>query len=214
MKNLSEKMTQEQSPELEGAGRETPDIGETNEPQETPGAQEAPETQAPQADEAPAEEPKSSKKEKKKKEKSETESLREQVADLNDRLLRTMAEYDNFRKRSQREKESIYPQATAAAVGQFVPIIDTFERALAAPCSDDSFKQGVEMILHNFRDVLGKLGVEEFGAPGEAFDPDLHNAVMHVEEEERGEGEIVEVFQKGYRLGDRIIRHAMVKVAN
>lgn len=140
--------------------------------------------------------------------------LQAQVADLNDRLLRTMAEYDNFRKRSQREKESIYPQATAAAVAQFVPVADTIERALAAPCADEEYKKGVEMILQNFNDILAKMGVEAFGAPGDTFDPQVHNAVMHIEDEAVGAGSIVEVFQKGYRLGERIIRHAMVKVAN
>lgn len=146
--------------------------------------------------------------------KSEAELLMEQIAELNDRLLRTTAEYDNFRRRSQREKEAIYPQATAAAVGNFVPILDTFDRALAAPCTDESFKQGVEMILTNFKGVLTKLGVEEFAAAGEAFNPEMHNAVMHVEDDSMDAGMIVEVFQKGYKIGDRIVRHAMVKVAN
>lgn len=147
-------------------------------------------------------------------EKTGTEKLQEQVDALNDRLLRTMAEYDNFRRRSQREKESIYPQATAAAVAQFVPILDTFDRALGAPCTDEEFKKGVEMILTNFKEVLKKLGVEEFAEAGDVFDPEMHNAVMHVEDDSMEAGVIAEVFQKGYRLGDRIVRHAMVKVAN
>lgn len=147
-------------------------------------------------------------------EKTETEKLQEQMDALNDRLLRTMAEYDNFRRRSQREKESIYPQATAAAVAQFVPILDTFDRALGAPCTDEEFKKGVEMILTNFKEVLKKLGVEEFAETGDVFDPEMHNAVMHVEDDSMEAGVIAEVFQKGYRLGDRIVRHAMVKVAN
>lgn len=147
-------------------------------------------------------------------EKTEAELMGEKLAELNDRLLRTMAEYDNFRKRSQREKESIYPQATANAVTQFVPIIDTFERALSAPCSDAEFKKGVEMILQHFKDALSKLGVEEFGAAGEAFNPELHNAVVHVDDEAFEANVIAEVFQKGYKLGDRVVRHAMVKVAN
>lgn len=147
-------------------------------------------------------------------EKSEAELLREQVDSLNDRLLRTMAEYDNFRKRSVREKEAIYPQATAAAVAQFLPVVDTIERALSAPCGDAEYKKGVEMILQNFKGVFTKLGVEEFGTEGDVFSPDFHNAVMHVEDENAEAGVIVEVFQKGYKLGDRIIRHAMVKVAN
>lgn len=142
------------------------------------------------------------------------DAAEKKYAELNDRYLRMLAEYDNFRKRSQREKESIYPQATAAAVAQFIPVADTIERALAAPCTDDEYKKGVEMILQNFNDILAKMGVEAFGAPGDAFDPEVHNAVMHVEDEEAGAGSIVEVFQKGYRLGERIIRHAMVKVAN
>lgn len=147
-------------------------------------------------------------------EKAEAEKLQEQIEALNDRLLRTMAEYDNFRRRSQREKEAIYPQATAAAVAQFVPILDTFDRALGAPCSDMEFKKGVEMILTNFKEVLKKLGVEEFAEAGEPFNPEMHNAVMHVEDDSQEAGVIAEVFQKGYRMGDRIIRHAMVKVAN
>ena len=146
--------------------------------------------------------------------KSETQLLQEKVDELNDKLLRTMAEYDNFRRRSQREKEAIYPQATASVVALIVPVVDTVERALASPCSDAEFKKGVEMILHNFQQILGQLGVAEFGEAGDVFSPELHNAVMHVEDDQAEAGTIVEVFQKGYKLGDRIIRHAMVKVAN
>lgn len=179
--------------------QQTPDPGETQEeqtPQET-------ETQTPPAGEAEAAP-----------EASEAEKLQQQLDAVNDRLLRTMAEYDNFRRRSQREKESIYPQATAAAVAQFVPILDTFDRALQAPCTDEEFKKGVEMILTNFKEVLAKLGVEEFAAVGDVFNPEMHNAVMHVEDDSLEAGVIAEVFQKGYRIGDRIVRHAMVKVAN
>ena len=95
-----------------------------------------------------------------------------------------------------------------------MPVADTIERALAAPCADEEYKKGVEMILQNFNDILAKMGVEAFGAPGDTFDPQVHNAVMHIEDEAAGAGSIVEVFQKGYRLGERIIWHAMVKVAN
>ena len=147
-------------------------------------------------------------------EKSETELLSEKVNELQDKLMRTMAEYDNFRKRSQREKEAIYPQATAAAVAKFVPILDTFNRALGSPCADEEFKKGVEMILHNFIETLTALGVEEFAEAGDPFNPEMHNAVMHIEDENAGQSVIVEVFQRGYKLGDRIVRHAMVKVAN
>ncbi len=146
--------------------------------------------------------------------KTQEELLLEKIDSLNDQLLRTVAEYDNFRKRSQREKEAIYPQAVAKTVEKFIPIIDTVERALAVECSDAEFIKGIEMILQNFKDVLQKLGVEEFGKAGEQFDPEKHNAVMHVEDEQHEANTIVAVFQKGYQLGDKIIRHAMVQVAN
>ena len=139
-------------------------------------------------------------------EKTEEDKLREQIEVLNDRLLRTAAEYDNFRRRSQREKDEIYPRATVAAVAQFVPVLDNFERALSTPCMDEEFKKGVEMIHQSFQDALKKLGIEEFA--------EMHNAVMHIEDSSLDSSVIVEVFQKGYRLGDRVIRHAMVKVAN
>lgn len=147
-------------------------------------------------------------------EKTEEEKLQEQIEVLNDRLLRTAAEYDNFRRRSQREKDEIYPRATVAAVAQFVPVLDNFERALSTPCADEDFKKGVEMIHQSFQDALKKLGIEEFAEAGDPFDPEMHNAVMHIEDSSLDASVIVEVFQKGYRLGDRVIRHAMVKVAN
>lgn len=147
-------------------------------------------------------------------EKSESELLKEQVANLNDQLLRTMAEYDNFRRRSQREKDGIYPMATANTVAQFVPVLDTFDRALDAPCSDEEFKKGIVMIRQNFMDILEKLGVEAFGEAGDPFSPELFEAVMHVEDAEYADNVVVEVFQKGYKMGDRVIRHAVVKVAN
>jgi len=147
-------------------------------------------------------------------EKTEEDKLREQIEVLNDRLLRTAAEYDNFRRRSQREKDEIYPRATVAAVAQFVPVLDNFERALSTPCMDEEFKKGVEMIHQSFQDALKKLGIEEFAEAGDPFNPEMHNAVMHIEDSSLDSSVIVEVFQKGYRLGDRVIRHAMVKVAN
>ena len=136
-------------------------------------------------------------------EKTEEDKLREQIEVLNDRLLRTAAEYDE-----------IYPRATVAAVAQFVPVLDNFERALSTPCMDEEFKKGVEMIHQSFQDALKKLGIEEFAEAGDPFNPEMHNAVMHIEDSSLDSSVIVEVFQKGYRLGDRVIRHAMVKVAN
>lgn len=144
----------------------------------------------------------------------EAQQLKEQIAQMNDRLLRTAAEFDNFRKRTVREKEALYSDAKADTVERFLPVYDNFERALENECADAEFKKGVEMIFHLMQDAFEKLGVTEIGAVGEIFDPTLHNAVMHAEDEAHGENEIVSVFQKGYKIGDKVIRHAMVSVAN
>ena len=140
-------------------------------------------------------------------------ALEKQVAELNDRLLRTLAEYDNFRKRSQREKSAIYPEAVASTVEAFLPVVDNFERAMSCECSDTEFQKGMQMVLNGIYDVFQKLEVEEIDCKG-VFDPNLHHAVAHVEDDQLKENQIVEVFQKGYRIGERIIRFAMVKVAN
>ena len=141
-------------------------------------------------------------------------ALEEENAQLKDKLLRTLAEYDNFRKRSQKEKESIYPDAVADTVQNFLPVLDNFERAMAFECTDEEFRKGMDLIQKAFNEALTKLGIEEIPALGQAFDPNLHSAVMHVEDENFAENTICEVFQKGYKLGDRVIRFAMVKVAN
>lgn len=132
-----------------------------------------------------------------------------------DLLLRTAAEYDNFRKRTAREKTAVYADATAAAVLEILPVADSLARALELrECSADDMRKGVELVNRQMLTALSKLGVEEMGAEGEPFDPALHNAVSHVEEEGREENVVVKVFQKGYRIGSRVIRHAMVQVAN
>ena len=133
---------------------------------------------------------------------------------MNDRYLRVCAEYDNFRRRSQKEKDSLYGDVKAAAVTQFLPVYDNLERALKQGTEDEAYRKGVEMIMTQFNTTLEKLGVTPIECLGEKFDPTLHNAVMHVDDEEKGENEIVEVFQKGFKLGDKVIRFAMVKVAN
>ena len=138
----------------------------------------------------------------------------QELAAANDRYLRLMAEYDNFRKRSQKEKENLYGDIKANAVKEFLPVYDNLERALAAETADEAYRKGVEMIMAQFNKTLEKLGVTEIKCLGEKFDPQFHNAVMHVDDEEKGENEIVEVFQKGFMLGDKVIRFAMVKVAN
>lgn len=135
------------------------------------------------------------------------------LADLNDRYLRLAAEYDNFRRRTAEERNRIYDDAYAEALSALFPVVDNLERA--AQYSDgESVAKGVTMILRSVEETLGKLGVTEIEALGKPFDPQFHNAVLHVEDETKGESEVVEVLQKGYQKGERILRYAMVKVAN
>ena len=163
-------------------------------PQEEAPVQETPETPGPDA--------------------GELDALRKALADKEDQYLRLAAEYDNFRKRSQKEKEGIYQGAKSDAVAAFLPVYDNLDRALKQETADEAYKKGVEMTMTGLKDILAKLGVEEIPALGETFDPALHNAVMHVEDESAGENTVVDVFQAGFRLGDKVIRFAMVKVAN
>lgn len=144
----------------------------------------------------------------------ELEKLRKQMDEKEEQYLRLAAEYDNFRKRSQKEKEGIYQGAKSDAVAAFLPVYDNLERALKQETADEAYKKGVEMTMTGLKDILSKLGVEEIPALGATFDPSLHNAVMHVEDENAGENTVVEVFQSGFRLGEKVIRFAMVKVAN
>ena len=136
------------------------------------------------------------------------------LAAMNDKYLRLCAEYDNFRKRSQKEKDALYDDIKANTLKAFLPVYDNLVRALAQSTEDEAYKKGVEMIMAQFRATIEKLGVTEMDCLGQKFDPAFHNAVMHVEDEEKGENEIVEVFQQGFMLGDKVIRFAMVKVAN
>ena len=142
-------------------------------------------------------------------------ALEAELAAAKEAHIRTLAEYDNSRKRSTREKEAAYGDAKAAALKELLPVLDNFDRALAAPDADaETLRKGLEMISGNLWNILEKLGVEAFGKVGEPFDPNIHNAVMHTEDESKGENEIAAVFSKGYRLGERILRPAMVQVVN
>lgn len=135
--------------------------------------------------------------------------------DLNDRYLRMAAEYDNFRKRSQREREQAYTDAVSRAVTALLPTYDNLERALKAETADTEYKKGVEMTMTQLVESLKGINVAVIdAAAGTAFDPNFHNAVMHVEDESLGENVIAETFQQGFQIGDKVIRHAMVKVAN
>ncbi|MBQ8409121.1 MAG: nucleotide exchange factor GrpE [Clostridia bacterium] len=188
-------------------------------PEETPDAPVAEETEAAEAAEAEGKECKADKKKTKKLEsriaelEKELEAKNASLAEQNDKYMRMMAEYDNFRKRSAKEKEGIYADAYADAMTSILPIIDNLERAVGVTDAEGVLK-GLEMTLKGASEALEKMGVEAFGAEGDAFDPNIHNAVMMVDDENRNEGEIVSVFQKGYRKGDKIIRYAMVTVAN
>ena len=131
-----------------------------------------------------------------------------------DARLRVAAEYDNFRKRAVKEKDAAYGNGKADAVAKLLPIYDNLERALNQACEDAAFKKGVEMTMTELVKILNGLGVEIFGEPGENFDPNLHNAVMHTEDESLGENVISQVFQKGFKIGEKVVRFAMVQVAN
>ena len=191
--------------------KENPKSGEAREEagaapeQETVEAAGAPEpAEAPEAPEPKAE------KAKKGPEKDQGQLL----AEAADKYLRLAAEYDNYRKRTAKEKEGIWDEAKARTVAAFLPVYDNLERALKQDTADEAYKKGVEMTMKGLQDALTGLGVEVIPALGETFDPNRHSAVMHCEDEEAGENTIVEVFQQGFLCGEKVIRFAMVKVAN
>jgi molecular chaperone GrpE len=155
------------------------------------------------------------KKSKKKKDSELTEkiaALEAEIKERDDKYMRLYAEYENFRRRSREEKDATYDIATSDTVSNLLPIIDNLERAMSF--DGEKVREGLVMIDKAVSEVLSKLGIEAFGKTGDTFDPNIHNAVMHIEDDSFGEGEIVEVFQKGYKKGSRIIRFAMVKTAN
>ena len=182
-----------------------------------------PQQEAPQA-EAAAEETAEKAKPKKKKEKGITftreqveqmELAVKQLESVKDQYTRLGAEYDNYRKRTAKEKDNIYQDAKADTIKAFLAVYDNLERAAAAEGGEDSpHKKGLEMIFAQFKDILAKQGVTEIEAKGQPFDPEKHNAVMHIDDENYGENEVAQVFQAGFAMGDKIIRHAIVQVAN
>ena len=196
----------------ESPAPETPEQ-ETKAPEQAEPAEEKAEEPKPEQKE---EKPKKEEKKKKKlsREEEKIAALEEEKAALNDKFLRICAEYDNFRRRSQKEKDNLYGDIKANTVSQFLPVYDNLERALKQGTEDEAYRKGVEMIMTQFNTTLEKLGVTPIECLGEKFDPSVHNAVMHVDDEGKGENEIVEVFQKGFKCGDKVIRFAMVKVAN
>ena len=170
-------------------------------------------------EEVPAEEKKEDKKrfgkkDKKAEEKEKEEKHAQELAEKDDKYLRLAAEYDNFRRRTQKEKESLFVDTKTDTLSKFLPVYDNLVRALNTPTEDEAYRKGVEMIMTQFEATMEKLGVEKIESLGKTFDPTVHNAVMHVEDSEKGENEVVEVFQEGFKIGDKIVRFAMVKVAN
>lgn len=135
-----------------------------------------------------------------------------EIADLKDKLLRNMAEFDNYRKRTAKERMELAPEITARNLTEFLPVMDNLERALAAECKDPDYKKGIEMIHESFTIALNNLGVETIESDGKTFDPTYHQAVQQVEDDSKEEGTIAATFQKGYKIGDKVLRFAMVAV--
>ena len=201
---------------------------ETKRPaEETPEEpKEVPQEEAPPAEEAPetAEKTEKAPKGRKKKEKTYTltreqmeaaELAAKQLESVKDQFVRLTAEYDNYRKRTAKEKDSLYQDAKADTIREFLAVYDNLERAVSTEGDEDSpHKKGLEMIFHQYQEILKKLGVTEIEAQGAPFDPERHNAVMHIDDENLGENVVSQVFQAGFLLGDKVIRHAIVQVAN
>ena len=211
---------QAETPQPNEAAPETPQAEPAAAPQPEAAKDEivteqVPETKEPvQEPEQPKQEAKAEPAKEEPKKPSAEETLKAELAKEHDNYLRLAAEYDNFRKRSQKEKDNLYVDIKAETVEKFLPVYDNLERALAQQTTDEAFKKGVEMTMTQLTSVFEKLGAVPFGAVGEPFDPTLHNAVMHAEDENEAENVIIEVFQKGFRIGDKVVRFAMVKVAN
>ena len=142
------------------------------------------------------------------------ENYKEKYEHEHDQYLRLAAEYDNFRKRSQKEKDASYTNGKADTIAKLLPVYDNLERAMNQETSDAAYKKGVELTMQGLLKIFGDLGVEVYGEVGDEFDPNLHNAVMHIESEELGENTLAQIFQKGFKTGEKVIRFAMVQVAN
>ena len=145
---------------------------------------------------------------------AELEAAKAALAAQEDKYLRLAAEYDNYRKRTAKEKEALWTDIKADTAAAFLPVYDNLERAVNQPTADEAYKKGVEMTMNQLKEVFTKLGITEIPALGEQFDPNLHNAVMHIDDENFGENTISQVFQAGFQCGDKVIRFAMVQVAN
>ena len=146
--------------------------------------------------------------------KKQIEAQKVQIEETEDRLKRVAAEFDNYKKRSSKEKDGLYNSLVGDIVSNFLPIIDNLEKAVTAETKDEEYKKGIELVLKQFKDVLNSRGVIEIETIGKTFDPELHEAVSSIQDDTKGEKEIVQEYRKGYKIGDRVIRHSMVVVAN
>ena len=207
-KNLNEDLEQEDTTQKE------PQTESQEEPQEEIQIEEEQQSDAEQK----SEEETDSKDDKSDKKKSffgkKDNKLQDKVDELEDRVKRQMAEFENFKKRSNKEREALYNSLLADIIASFLPVIDNLEKAVQAKTEDEGYKQGIELVLKQFVDVLTKFGVEEIKTVGETFDPEVHEAVSSIQDETKGEKEVVQEFRKGYKIGTKVIRHAMVVVAN
>ena len=165
------------------------------------------------AEETAENEPKAEKPKKTKKA-TETEKLKKELEEINDRLLRTAAEFDNFKKRTEREKLTLAEYAKAQVMKNLLPILDNADRAAEFEQGTEQYNKGIELIVKQLNDLSNKLGLVELGTVGEEFNPEIHEAIMHIEDESLGENVVAAVMQKGYKFGDTVIRPAMVQVAN
>ncbi len=195
-KSKKKKAKAEPAPETEQAVNETEAVEEEVKP----------EAEEPKQEEKPAKEPEA---------KAEKEpDLKTQLAAEKDKYLRLLAEYDNFRRRTQKEKENIYTDVRGETLKKFLPVYDSLWRALTQTAEDDPARKGLEMIMTQYENALTQLGVSLIEAVGQPFDANFHNAVMHVEDESVGENIVVEEFEKGFKIGDKVLRYSVVKVAN
>ncbi|WP_242836351.1 nucleotide exchange factor GrpE [Ruminococcus sp. FC2018] len=190
------------------------DQEETNAAEAEETVQQDQESEAEQAEETAQPQESEETEQQQEQEPTEEEKLRKELEESKDKYLRLMAEYDNFRKRSAKERLELSATVKGNTISEILPVFDNFERALAAETEDTNYKAGVEMIFKQFGDMLTKLGVEMIDPLGQTFDPNIANAVNQIEDEKYGENEVAQVFQKGYKIGDKVIRYAMVVVAN
>lgn len=207
--------TQAGADEIESAAEEAAEKEEADLKDETPSGEEetAPQEEKPEESEK-EKEPEEKEPEEKEKKKDKTELL---IEELNDRIRRQMAEFDNFRKRSEKEKSGMFELGAKSVIEQILPIVDNFERGLAAVSEEsrsDPFVEGMDKVYRQMTEMLEKLGVKPIEAVGCTFDPEFHNAVMHTEDEESPDNTIIEEFLKGYTYKDHVVRHSMVKVVN